>query len=75
MPFLNRDLIQYQCTFDDCDAVVPVWKGRPEVLHAVYDQEFIPEFQKSLNEMRFKISDSFRDAHIRYISEEEIRAF
>jgi molybdopterin-guanine dinucleotide biosynthesis protein A len=75
MPFLNRDLIEYQCTFSDCDAVIPVWKGRPEVLHAVYDRNLLCEFQKNLNEMRFKISDCFRDAHIRYISEEEIRRF
>jgi molybdopterin-guanine dinucleotide biosynthesis protein A len=75
MPFLNLDLIQYQCDFQDCDAVVPVWQGRPEVLHAVYDKNLLPEFQKSLNEMRFKISDSFSDAHIRYITEEEVRRF
>ncbi len=75
MPFLNRDLIEYQCSVTDCDAVVPIWKGRPEVLHAVYDRNLLNEFQKSLNEMRFKISDSFRDSHIRYISEEEIRRF
>jgi molybdopterin-guanine dinucleotide biosynthesis protein A len=75
MPFLNLELIQYQCKFEDCDAVVPVWHDRPEVLHSLYDRNLLPEFQKGLKEMRLKVSDSFRDAHIRYLSEEEIKNF
>jgi molybdopterin-guanine dinucleotide biosynthesis protein A len=75
MPFINLELIQYKCTFEDCDAVVPVWHGRPEVLHAVYDRNLLSEFQKGMKEMRLKVSDSFRDAHIRYVSEEEIKKF
>lgn len=73
MPYLNATLIEYQCSFSDCDAVIPVWHGRMESLHALYSDALLPEFQRLLQESRFKVADALLQAHVRYVSEEEIR--
>lgn len=75
MPFLNPALIEALCLYDDCDAVVPVWKGRIETLHAVYSATMLPLFQDSLKQRRFRITDSFAEGHVRYIQEKEIKPF
>ena len=73
MPFLNKSLIEYLSTFADCDAVIPVWKGRPEVLHAIYSNTVLPSFQSALHQSRFRIMDALMESNIRYVHEEEIR--
>ena len=73
MPFLNASLIEYLCSFTDCDAVVPVWRGRMESLHALYSDALLPAFQALLRENRFKVADALLEAHVRYVGEEEIR--
>src|SRR5918996_1173502 len=35
MPFLNEAFIQHLCSFEGFDAVIPRWKGREEMMHAV----------------------------------------
>ncbi len=72
MPFLNRQLIEFQCSIFDCDAVIPVWQNRPEVLHAVYRTALLPAFQYGLKEEQYKITDSLEESNIRYLLEEEI---
>jgi molybdopterin-guanine dinucleotide biosynthesis protein A len=75
MPFLNPKLIEFICTQSDCDAVIPVWRGKIEVLHAYYSSSLLPHLQQSLKENRFRITDSFGEAHVRYIQEPEIKPF
>jgi len=73
MPFLNKNLIEYLCSFTDNEAVIPVWKGRPEVLHATYSDALLPRFQFALQQGKFRITDALAKAGIRYVEEEEIR--
>ena len=73
MPFLNPKLVEFVCSFEDCDAVVPVWHGRMESLHALYSRALLPSFQELLLQGRFKIADGLLQEHVRYINEEEIR--
>lgn len=73
MPFLNETLIKFLCGFEDCDAVIPMWHGRVESLHALYSSALLPEFQRLLHEGRYKISDALLQSHVRYVNEEEIR--
>lgn len=73
MPFLNTQLIEFICAEADCDAVIPVWRGKIEVLHAYYANSLLPHFQQSIKENRFRITDSFAEGHVRYIQEPEIR--
>jgi len=75
MPFLNRELIEFQCSILDRDAVIPVWDGRPEVLHSVYRATLLPAFQHGIKESLYKISDSLEESNIRYLLEEEIRRY
>jgi molybdopterin-guanine dinucleotide biosynthesis protein A len=73
MPFLNPKLIKFLCGFPDCDAVIPVWHQKLEVLHAIYGNELLTSFQNHIVEGRYRIADSLLEAHIRFVGEEEIR--
>lgn len=73
MPFFKESLVEFLCSFEDCDAVMPVWHGRVESLHALYSSALLPEFQRLLGEGRYKISDALLQSHVRYVNEEEIR--
>lgn len=73
MPFLNTGLIEYLCRFDDCDAVVPVWRGRIETLHAAYSASMLPHFQESLRQGRLRLTDTFAEVHVRYVQERELK--
>lgn len=75
MPFLKPDLIRYICDFSDRDAVVPVWRGRPEALHSLYSIALLPYFQDAIAANRFKITDSFSEVHVKYIQDKEIKKF
>lgn len=75
MPFLNPGLMEYICSLDGFDAVIPVWQERLQVLHALYSRNMFPLFQAALQEGQFRISDSFSKANIRYVTEREIRNF
>lgn len=73
MPFLNAQLMEYLCSFSDCDAVIPVWHGRVESIHALYSSAMLPDFERLLDEGRYKIADALLQWHVRYVNEEEIR--
>jgi molybdopterin-guanine dinucleotide biosynthesis protein A len=75
MPFLNEELIEFLCGFDDADSVIPVWKGRPEVLHSIYSEAVIPHLEEAISKKRYKITDALKNVAVRYIKEEEIRQF
>ena len=74
MPFLNEPLIRYICTFSDYEAVIPIWDNRPEVLHAIYSQTLLRNFQPAIAGGSYKITDSLGEATVRFIGQEEIRA-
>jgi len=75
MPFLNKALIEFICSFSDNDAVIPLWKGRPEVLHAVYSASLLQHFEEAIRAKRYRITDAFDRVRVHYIEEEEIRRF
>jgi molybdopterin-guanine dinucleotide biosynthesis protein A len=73
MPFLNRMLIEYLCSLQDCDAVVPVWKSRLEVMHSIYTKAVLAPFQRLLERQQFRIAGAFPEVKVRYVQDEEIR--
>jgi molybdopterin-guanine dinucleotide biosynthesis protein A len=75
MPFLNADLIRYLCETRQADAVVPVWQGRPEVLHAWYSPALLPQFRKALSENRLKLIDALIEANVFFVPDEVICRF
>jgi molybdopterin-guanine dinucleotide biosynthesis protein A len=74
MPFLNKRFIEHLCNYTD-EAVIPVWKGRAEVLHAVYSEPLLDTLQKSISQGRYKVTDALGDLEVRYINEGEIARF
>jgi molybdopterin-guanine dinucleotide biosynthesis protein A len=75
MPFLDEAFIQHLCSFEDFDAVIPVWKGREEMLHAVYSDALLSGFEASIAAQSFKLRDALGNAHVRFVTEEEIGQF
>jgi molybdopterin-guanine dinucleotide biosynthesis protein A len=76
MPFLNQNLIEYQCSISYCcDAVIPVWNNHPQVLHGLYRKNLLPAFHNGLSEEQYKITDWLEEAEVCYILEDEIRRF
>jgi len=73
MPFVNPGLMEYICSLDGFDAVIPVWQDRLQVLHALYSRTMLPLFQAALQGGQLRISDAFSKANIRYIPDREIR--
>jgi molybdopterin-guanine dinucleotide biosynthesis protein A len=76
MPFLNQNLIEYQCSITHCcDAVIPVWDNHPQVLHGLYKKGLLTAFHSGLNEEQYKITDWLEEVEVCYILEDEIRRY
>jgi molybdopterin-guanine dinucleotide biosynthesis protein A len=75
MPFLNEALITHLCGISGFDAVIPVWEGREEVLHAVYSDTLIPRFEEVIQSRQYKLIHALSSSNVRYIGHEEIRRF
>ncbi len=76
MPFLNQNLIEYQCSIAHCcDAVIPVWNNHPQVLHGLYRKNLLPAFLNGISEEHHKITDWLEEAEVCYLLEDEIRRF
>jgi molybdopterin-guanine dinucleotide biosynthesis protein A len=73
MPFLNESLIEFICSAVVDDAVIPMWRDRPEVFHALYSDSLLPLFQQSLSTGRYKLTDALDKSRVRYLSESEIK--
>jgi molybdopterin-guanine dinucleotide biosynthesis protein A len=74
MPFLNRELIEFLCTFNE-EAVIPIWDSRPEVLHSIYSISLLPHLEEAIAQKRYKITDALKNAKVHYVEENEIRRF
>jgi len=72
MPFLNPHLIEFICSLEKNDAVVPVWGEKPEVLHAVYSAALLPTFQFWLKHGRYRIIDAIEESSVLYLLQQEI---
>jgi molybdopterin-guanine dinucleotide biosynthesis protein A len=75
MPFLNDALITHLCSFPEFDAVIPVWKAREEVLHAVYSDTLISTFEKAIGSRQYKLTNALSSAKVRYVGQDEVRRF
>jgi molybdenum cofactor guanylyltransferase len=75
MPFLNEAFIKHLCSFEEFDAVIPVWKGREEMLHAVYSDALLSGFEDSIAAQRFRLKDGLGSARVLFMTEEEIGHF
>lgn len=76
MPFLNPRLISYMTgVVSGHDIVVPNIAGRVEPLHAIYHRGLLPVVENRIQHDARQIQGIFREARVRYVTEEEIDRF
>ena len=77
MPFINKDLVNYMCSLqeDSIDAVLPLIKGKPEPLFALYSAGCLKFIKNALSEGNLKITDFVSFIKVRYVEEDEICKF
>jgi len=76
MPFLNRELIeQIASGRPGYDAVVPLYKGSPEPLHAFYSTRLTSSMEKSLLAGNRSLKDFLRDKKVKYLPVRDTHKF
>jgi molybdopterin-guanine dinucleotide biosynthesis protein A len=76
MPFLSRPLITHLARLaDDCDAVVPLIDGRPQVLHAVYAAKSADAIGQALAAGVFSPTAALARLSVRTVPQEECRRY
>ncbi|MDH7576300.1 MAG: molybdenum cofactor guanylyltransferase [Bacillota bacterium] len=74
MPFISGALAAYlvkQATSDD-DAVVPLIRGYPEPLFAVYRKTCLPFIETCLQAGNYKVTSFYDSVRVRYVPEAEL---
>lgn len=74
MPFINARLVKYliERANPSFDAVVPVVRGYPEPLAAVYRRSCLPCIERFLLAERYKVTDFYHHIKVAYVKEEEL---
>jgi molybdenum cofactor guanylyltransferase len=76
LPFVSTDLLRGLLALaEGYDAVVPVLGEQPEPLHAVYRAACAPAIQNALAQGRKRVNSFFDDVRVRYVREDELRAW
>jgi molybdopterin-guanine dinucleotide biosynthesis protein A len=76
MPFVSTALLRALIALAaDADAVVPVLDGQAEPLHAVYRTGCVPAVERALAEGRKRVNSFFDAVRVRYVGEDELRAW
>lgn len=76
MPFLNKNLIEFMASYRRTyEAVVPLYKGRPEPLHAYYSSRLTKSMEKALLSGNRAMKDFLRSKRVKYLSFRELRKF
>ncbi|MGB4504000.1 MAG: molybdenum cofactor guanylyltransferase [Syntrophaceticus sp.] len=77
MPFINGDVVCYLIQQADLrdDAVVPVIKGYPEPLAAVYRKTCIKPIEDSLIENKYQVKSFYPYIRVKYILEKDLLEF
>lgn len=65
MPFIEDVHIQRICADTKWDIVIPSYKGKYEMLFALYSTKCITQFEKLIQEKRFKITGVFEDTSLK----------
>ncbi len=75
MPFINVILIQYLTGIwsERVDALVPVYRGKPEPLFGIYSRRIAPAMEKSIRKGDRSLQAFLDTVGVRYVAEEEIR--
>ncbi len=75
MPFIRPEPILYlESLVCGYDAVVPLWEGDVEPLHAFYARSLAPIAEELLRSGKSGLRDLLAFARVRYVGEEELRS-
>lgn len=73
MPFLNRDLISFMMkVVNGADIVVPMLKGLPEPLHAIYTRSCLKVIEGYLKDDNRSVRNLLKGCNVKYVGEEDI---
>jgi molybdopterin-guanine dinucleotide biosynthesis protein A len=73
MPFLNTSLLRHLSGLaPGFDVVVPLLKGSPETMHAVYGQGCLEPIEKKLLSEHLRISGFFDEVRVRYVERRDL---
>lgn len=77
MPFISAACCRYliESSGVDCDAVVPVFDGRAQPLHAVYSRRSLPAVERALAAGMRRMDSFWREVRVRTVEAEAMRAF
>lgn len=81
MPWLNLHLLQALAALADAApadppaAIVPLWQGRPEPLHAIYHHTCRPQLAQQIAAGDLKMAHLFRAVAVRYMTEAEVARY
>ncbi|HHV35650.1 MAG TPA: molybdenum cofactor guanylyltransferase [Syntrophomonadaceae bacterium] len=77
MPFINADIVRYMVEQTEVcdDAVVPVIKGYPEPLAAVYRKTCIKHIEDSLINKKYQVKSFYPHIRLKYIPEKELQEY
>lgn len=73
MPFVRPELVRLLTGYENGDAVVPLWAGRPEPLIGIYRRPLIPSMERLIGAGRTGLSEMLRGADTVFAPEEEVR--
>lgn len=77
MPFLKRELLQYQLDVaDSADVVVPIWENRHQPMHAIYRREVVlAAVERALQDNRRRMIGFYEWVRVREVSAETVAQF
>jgi molybdopterin-guanine dinucleotide biosynthesis protein A len=76
MPFLNLRLLRYMAVIaPGYDAIVPVWRGQVEPLHALYARSCLSAVEELWHQDDGRIVDFYPRVNVRYLEPGEVGLF
>lgn len=61
MPLIKKENISKICAYSEFDLVIPVYKGKYEMLFALYSKNCLPQIKKLIGEKQYKLTGLFED--------------
>jgi molybdopterin-guanine dinucleotide biosynthesis protein A len=73
MPYIKKELMTYIIKNRAAQATVPVFRGRPEPMLAVYSRELLNIMEELIREGKSSLTHMLDEVDVNYIEEEDIR--
>jgi len=74
MIFINPRVVEFLLK-QNGDVVVPIYRGYPEPLHAVYSRSILPIIGELIKEGMYKVSEILKFVKVNYVHEDQIRRY